>query len=124
MDKYLKELQVKKKSVAFDRFVSQVSAAGDCPVRITNNIIGGKWKPVVFNLILHDVNRFGEMLHLIEGLSKKVLTTQLRELETDGIVTRTTFDERPLRVEYHLTDKGKSLTAVLDTMCMWGLNGA
>ena len=76
---YLQTLQAQKKSPRFDHFLSMVHRVGNCPVRLTNNVIGGKWKPVIFNLVVHDVNRFGEIARLVEGLSKKVLTTQLRE---------------------------------------------
>ena len=78
---YLNDLQTKKQSPRFDRFLTMVHRVGNCPVRLTNNIIGGKWKPVIFNLIVHDVNRFSEILNLVEGLSNKVLTTQLREMD-------------------------------------------
>ena len=118
---YLQSLQEQKKSPRFDDFLSMVHRAGNCPVRLTNNVIGGKWKPVIFNLIFHDVNRFGEMARLVEGLSKKVLTTQLREMEADGILQRRTYDQRLKKVEYSLTEKGRSFIPVIEAMCAWGL---
>jgi len=102
--------------------LSMVHQVGNCPVRLTNNVIGGKWKPVIFNLIVHDVNRFGEIAHLVEGLSKKVLTTQLREMEADGILQRTVYDQRQKKVEYSLTEKGKTFIPVIEAMCTWGLS--
>jgi DNA-binding HxlR family transcriptional regulator len=121
MDKYLNELKERKQSKLFDHFLDMLILAGDCPVKLTNNIIGGKWKPVIFNLIVHDVNRFGEMLHLVDGLSKKVLTTQLRELENDGVVERIVFEGLPKRVEYNLTIKGKTFIPVITAMCEWAI---
>ncbi|WP_228450641.1 winged helix-turn-helix transcriptional regulator [Chryseolinea soli] len=119
---YLQTLQEQKKSRRFDHFLSMVHQVGNCPVRLTNNVIGGKWKPVIFNLIVHDVNRFGEIAHLVEGLSKKVLTTQLREMEADGILQRTVYDQRQKKVEYSLTEKGKTFIPVIEAMCTWGLS--
>lgn len=119
--RYLQNLKEKKKSPAFDVFLEQVQLVGNCPVRVTNNIIGGKWKPVILNLVIHDVNRFGEMIHLVEGLSKKVLTTQLRELEADGILRRIADDQSTLKVEYSLTEKGRSIVPLIDEMCKWGM---
>ena len=119
---YLQSLQEQKKSPRFDHFLSMVHRVGNCPVRLTNNVIGGKWKPVIFNLIFHDVNRFGEMARLVEGLSKKVLTTQLREMEADGLLQRKTYDQRLKKVEYSLTEKGKSFIPVIEAMCAWGLD--
>jgi len=75
-----------------------------------------------FNLVVHDVNRFGEIARLVEGLSKKVLTTQLREMETDGILQRKVYDQRQKKVEYSLTEKGKTFIPVIEAMCTWGLN--
>jgi DNA-binding HxlR family transcriptional regulator len=123
-DSYISQLQASKKSAAFDQFVKELDRAGQCPVRFTNDIMGGKWKPVIFNLILHDVNRFGEMIHLIDDISKKVLTTQLRQLETDGIIERTVYDQKPGKVTYGFTNKGRSLIPVIDLMCKWGLVNA
>jgi DNA-binding HxlR family transcriptional regulator len=118
---YLNELQTKKQSPRFDHFLTMVHRVGNCPVRLTNNMIGGKWKPVIFNLIVHDVNRFSEILNLIEGLSNKVLTTQLREMEADGILKRKVFDQLPQKVEYSLTELGETFIPVIEAMCQWGL---
>ena len=121
MHKYLSELKERKQSKLFNQFLDMLQLAGDCPVKLTNNMIGGKWKPVIFNLIVHDVNRFGEILHLVEGLSKKVLTTQLRELERDGLVERIVFEGLPQRVDYNLTSKGKTFIPVIAAMCEWAI---
>ncbi|MDO6432766.1 helix-turn-helix domain-containing protein [Flavitalea sp. BT771] len=120
--RYLNALREQKNSPRFDHFLSMVQQAGNCPVRLTNNIIGGKWKPVILNLIVHEANRFGEILHIVEGLSKKVLTTHLRELEAAGIVERREYQQKPKKVEYILTEKGKTFIPVIEAMCKWGID--
>jgi DNA-binding HxlR family transcriptional regulator len=92
-----------------------------CPVAATINIIGGKWKPIILYLISHEINRFGEMHCMIEGISKKMLTDQLRELERDGIIDRKIFAEIPPRVEYNITEKGLTLRPIILSMREWGL---
>jgi DNA-binding HxlR family transcriptional regulator len=92
-----------------------------CPVSATIGVIGGKWKPIILYLISHDINRFGEMIHMIEGISKKMLTDQLRELEKDGIIDRNVFDEIPPRVEYTITERGLTLRPIILSMREWGL---
>ena len=94
---------------------------GTCPVAATINIIGGKWKVIILYLISYDIKRFGEIHKLIEGISKKILTDQLRELEADGIINREVFAEVPPRVEYTLTDKGFTLRPIIFAMRDWGL---
>jgi DNA-binding HxlR family transcriptional regulator len=95
-----------------------------CPVSATVGIIGGKWKPIILYLISHDINRFGEMLKIIEGISKKMLADQLRELESDGILDRKVFAEIPPRVEYSITEKGLTLRPIILAMREWGLKYA
>ena len=91
-----------------------------CPVTYCLNIIGGKWKPILLFLISHDVNRFGQLKRKISGISKQVLTKQLRELEEDQIIHREVFEELPLRVEYTLTARGKTLLPIIQAMRDWG----
>ena len=97
---------------------------GGCPVSATIAVIGGKWKPVILYLISHEINRFGEMHGMICGISKKMLTDQLRELERDGIIERKVFAEMPPRVEYYMTDKGRTLRPIILSMREWGLKHA
>lgn len=118
---YLQELETRKRSPAFDEFMAQYRQINGCPVTATVRIVGGKWKPIILYMITHDVNRFGELLAIVEGISRKVLTEQLRELETDGIIYREVLREKPLKVAYGLTDKGQTLLPTLDRMCEWGL---
>jgi len=91
-----------------------------CPVTAMLQLIGGKWKPVILYCLRSDKRRFGEISARIPDLSRKVLTEQLKELEQDGLVTRKQFNEIPPRVEYELTELGKSLTPVLNEMEKWG----
>ena len=91
-----------------------------CPVTRCLSAIGGKWKPVILFAILHDVNRFGALQRAIPGVTKQMLTNQLRELEADGVLHREVFAEIPPRVEYSLTDKGRSLLPVIQAMRDWG----
>lgn len=91
-----------------------------CAVEVTVEIAGGKWKPLIIHYLLSGTKRFGELKRLIGGVTQRSLTLQLRELETNGIVTRTVFAEVPPKVEYNLTEKGKSLSPLLIAMKLWG----
>ncbi len=84
----------------------------NCPVTATMGVIGGKWKILIIFLIYNEVNRFGKMGMVLKGISKQMLTTQLRELENDGIIKRIIYPEIPPRVEYFLTEKGRSLLPI------------
>lgn len=92
----------------------------ECPVTYTMNIIGGKWKPVILFLIAKGGNRFGILQKGIAGISKQMLTAQLRELENDGVLERKIFAEIPPRVEYYLTDLGRSIMPIIESMKNWG----
>jgi len=84
-------------------------------------MIGGRWKiPLIFHL-LNGAKRFSELARALDGVTQKMLTQQLREMERDGLVERKVFPEVPPRVEYSLTPLGKSLKPVVDSMCRWGL---
>jgi DNA-binding HxlR family transcriptional regulator/CheY-like chemotaxis protein len=91
-----------------------------CPVEVTLKRIGGKWKSVILWWLRQQVKSFGELKHLIPGISAKVLTQQLRELEVDGLVNREIYREVPRRVDYSLTALGETLRPVLELMCEWG----
>ena len=92
----------------------------ECPVKITIEIIGGKWKPAILYLIQNEITRFGEMHKSLPGISKRMLTTHLRELEADEIINRKVFAEVPPKVIYSLTDLGKTVIPVLIAMADWG----
>ncbi len=94
----------------------------NCPVRATMQIIGGKWKPIILYYIKTErVCRFSELERYIPHITKKMLTQQLRELESDGIVNRKSYPQVPPKVEYSLTKYGKSLKPILQLMADWGL---
>jgi DNA-binding HxlR family transcriptional regulator len=92
----------------------------NCPVKLTASIIGGKWKPPLLYHLEGRTRRFCELQRLIPGLTKKMLTQHLRELERDGIVHRKVYAEVPPRVEYSLTRHGESLKPILRLMSAWG----
>jgi len=92
----------------------------NCPVKLTADIIGGKWKPLILFLLEGKLRRFGELQRLIPGMTKKMLTQHLRELEADGIVHRKVYAEVPPKVEYSLTRHGESLKPILKLMSAWG----
>jgi DNA-binding HxlR family transcriptional regulator len=93
----------------------------NCPVVATLNVIGGKWKILIIHLIHHDINRFGKLSMVLKDISRQMLTTQLRDLERDGILERKIYAEIPPHVEYFLTPKGKALLPLLSALADWGL---
>lgn len=93
----------------------------NCPVTATMGLIGGKWKILIIYLVSNNINRFGKMSMMLKDISKQMLTSQLRELESDGLIERKIYPEIPPRVEYFLTAKGKSLHPVIESMKNWGV---
>jgi len=91
-----------------------------CGVEITLNLIGGKWKGLILWFLCQKTLRFSQLRRRIGGITQKMLTQQLRELERDGLVNRQVFPEVPPKVEYSLTKKGRSLEPLLVSMCQWG----
>ncbi|WP_321917522.1 MULTISPECIES: helix-turn-helix domain-containing protein [unclassified Paraburkholderia] len=91
-----------------------------CSVAATVDVAGGKWKPLIVHYLMNGTKRFGELRRLIGTVTQRSLTLQLRELELNGIVTRKVFAEVPPRVEYSLTEFGKTLAPVLEAMKQWG----
>lgn len=92
----------------------------NCPVKVTMDIIGGKWKPIILYYLKEDRQRFGELQRLIPHVTKKMLTQQLREVQQDEIIIRQLYDQVPAKVEYSLSEYGKSLKSVLEQMAIWG----
>ena len=92
----------------------------DCPVTYCMSKIGGKWKPILIYLIRKGANRFGMLEKGIEGITKQMLTKQLRELEADGILERKVYPVIPPKVEYFFTSYGESLFPIIDEMSKWG----
>ena len=92
-----------------------------CPVETTLMLISDRWKVLIIRDLLDGTKRFGELKKSIGSISQKVLTSNLREMEADGLVNRKVYAEVPPRVEYTLTDTGYSLKPILDAMVEWGM---
>jgi DNA-binding HxlR family transcriptional regulator len=91
-----------------------------CPIEITIRALGGKYKPVILFHLLKGSRRYKELQREIPGVSQRMLTLHLKELERDGLVRRTSFPVVPPRVEYDITEYGRSLESVLEAMNAWG----
>lgn len=88
-------------------------------IEATLEILGGKWKALIVCLLISSTKRTGELQRLIPGVSQKVLIQQLRELERDGIIERRVYDEMPPKVEYSITEYGRTANQIIDVMCTW-----
>lgn len=93
----------------------------ECPVATTVQIIGSKWKLLILRNLFKRSWRFNELQRSLEGISQKVLTESLRSMEKDGIIIRTVFSQKPLRVEYSLSKLGESMKPIIDSMEQWGI---
>ena len=91
-----------------------------CPVETTLTLIGDKWKVLILRDLMPGTKRFGELKKSIGSVSQKVLTAQLRDMVENGLVHREVYAEVPPRVEYSLTELGRSLKPILDSMWSWG----
>ena len=105
----------------FDEMVEQIEKYGGCPVSSTLKVVGGKWKPLILYFISVDVNRFGQLQRMIPDCSKRMMTKQLRELESDGLINRKVFAQVPPKVIYTLTEKGESLRPIFRELSNWGV---
>ncbi|MBF2064831.1 MAG: helix-turn-helix transcriptional regulator [Calothrix sp. C42_A2020_038] len=92
-----------------------------CEVETTIKVIGGRWKVLILRELMADIKRFGELQRALRGITQKMLTQQLRELEDDGIVRRQVYPQIPPKVEYSLTPLGETLKPLLYAMHDWGL---
>ena len=100
--------------------MQQTKALPACPVETTLMLIGDKWKVLILRDLMPGTKRFGELKKSVGNVSQKVLTAQLRDMEEKGLVNRHVYAEVPPRVEYSLTELGKSLKPILDAMWAWG----
>lgn len=92
-----------------------------CPIEYTLNLIGGKWKTLIlYYLMKEKVLRYGELKRCLHGITHKMLSTQLKELESENLISRKEYPQIPPKVEYMLTNKGVSLLPILDVMSKWG----
>ncbi|WP_432651038.1 winged helix-turn-helix transcriptional regulator [Huintestinicola sp.] len=92
----------------------------NCPVEATIELIGGKYKSVILWHLTDGIKRFGELKRLLPRATEKMLAQQLRDLERDGLIIRTVYPVVPPKVEYSLSDLGRTIIPVLDAMCGWG----
>ncbi|HYE12079.1 MAG TPA: helix-turn-helix domain-containing protein [Patescibacteria group bacterium] len=102
-------------------FLNMKNKEYTCTFEIAMDLIGGKWKPIIiWHLGTKGTKRFNELKKLLPQITQKMLTQQLRELESDSLVERKVYPQVPPKVEYSLTDLGKSLMPILSMMCDWG----
>lgn len=95
------------------------------PFEYALSMIGGKWKiRIIYELGCESVLRYGELKRNISNITHKMLSTQLRELERDGLLIRKEYPQIPPKVEYSLSEKGLSLFPIIDEMCKWGRNNS
>jgi DNA-binding HxlR family transcriptional regulator len=92
-----------------------------CPVERTLEVIGGRWKVLILRELFLGVKRFGQLHRALHGITQKMLTQQLREMEEDGIVHREVYLQVPPKVEYSLTPLGESLKPIIESMHEWGV---
>ena len=107
------------------RSILSISGIAGCEselVETTLTLIGDKWKVLILRDLMTGTKRFGELKKCVGNVSQKVLTVQLRAMEANGLVHREVYAEVPPRVEYSLTDLGRSLKPILDAMWNWGEN--
>lgn len=101
--------------------VQDVKEVNSKPFEYTLSLIGGKWKlHILFWLSKQEIMRYGEIKKALEKITHKMLSSQLKELEKDDLISRKEYPQVPPKVEYRLTDKGRSLMSVLEGMCQWG----
>lgn len=107
-----------KNKIKNDMQIQDIS--GCSSVKVTLEVMGGKWKPLIMFLLVEKTMRFSELQRSIVGITQKMLTEQLRELEHDGLISRKVYPQIPPKVEYSITKYGKTLLPVLETMHNWG----
>ena len=99
--------------------------ASPCPIKTALTAVGGKWKPrIICTLYVDGTQRYNDLLHKTEGITSAMLSSSLKELETDGIVERRQYEEIPPRVEYSLTDHGRELWPILHRLAHWATGDA
>ena len=94
----------------------------DCPVEMTLQLIGDKWKVLIIRDLMTGTKRFNELMRSVTGITQKVLTSHLRSMEASGLLTRKVYPEVPPKVESTLTETGYSLKPILDSIVDWGTN--
>lgn len=100
--------------------MTKTLSLGCSSVKVTLDVIGGKWKPLIMYLLSIETLRFSELQRNIVSITQKMLTEQLRELERDGLISRKVYPQVPPKVEYSITKYGRTLLPVLESMSDWG----
>lgn len=102
--------------------MNQMNDTPECPIETVIHVLGGKWKPRICRHLIESTRRFSDLEKLIPAVSQKMLTQHLRDLEREGVVERTVHPVIPPKVEYSLSDYGKTFIPVLEAMSVWGQN--
>lgn len=113
-------MRTTEKASASFRVLARVAAGHECPVERALTIVGAKWTLLILHNLMNGPKRFGELQRIIRAASPKMLTARLRELEQLGLVTRTVYAEIPPRVEYSLTETGRTVWPIVDSLDQWG----
>lgn len=92
----------------------------ECPIETVIHVLGGKWKPTILWHLVESTRRYNDLEKLIPDVSQKMLTEHLRDLEQEGVVLRTVYPTVPPKVEYSLSEYGRTLVPVAEVMCAWG----
>lgn len=107
--------------MSMEQYKGNIQSITDTPFGYTLSMIGGKWRLVImYWLIEYEVIRFNELQRLIGKITYKTLSSQLKEMEQDGLIIRTEYPQIPPKVEYQLSEKGRSLYPIMEAMCHWG----
>lgn len=101
--------------------IEKVKSITDKPYAYTLSVIGGKWKMIILYLLVdHEPVRYNELHRLVGAITYKTLSVQLKEMEADGLIVRREYPQIPPKVEYRLSEKGRSLHPIMEAMCYWG----
>lgn len=92
----------------------------ECPIETVIHVLGGKWKPTIMWHLVESTRRYNDLEKLIPDVSQKMLTQHLRDLEQEGVIQRTVYPTVPPKVEYSLSEYGRTLVPVAEVMCAWG----
>ena len=108
--------------MSMEKYEKRIMSLTDTPFGYTLSMIGGKWRLVIlYWLVEYDTIRFNELQRKIGTITYKTLSTELKEMEADGLIIRKEYPQIPPKVEYSLSEKGASLMQILDQLCVWGM---
>lgn len=111
--------------MSMDQYEKRIMALTDTPFGYTLSMIGGKWRLVIlYWLVEYEKMRFNELQRKIGTITYKTLSEQLKQMEMDGLIIRKEYPQIPPKVEYSLSEKGKSLYPIMEAMCLWGIENS